>query len=107
MTERPKPRRADLLSGVTVDTAQLPPAVFGETLLSSEELARFLGVSERHLSKLRTEGTGPKFCNIGPRRIAYQFHDVCDWIQSNKRSSTSVATSWDLAIQAARRGALP
>lgn len=58
------------------------------TLLNTAQVADFLNLSTSYLNKLRLVGGGPRFVKIG-RRVAYDFADLTEWIESRKRSSTS------------------
>lgn len=58
-------------------------------LLTEKQAAEFLGFTARALQKWRIQGTGPKFVRISSRAIRYQVQDLIDWIEENKRQSTS------------------
>jgi len=51
-------------------------------------VADFLGLSERTMERLRLEGRGPAFRKFG-RRVMYQWRDVLDWADAQRRTSTS------------------
>jgi len=59
------------------------------SLLSSSELANFLGVSLATLERWRRHGEGPPFIRIGRRRIAYRPSAVRRWVEAQERSSTA------------------
>lgn len=55
------------------------------------EAARYLGLSESYLAKLRM-GTfpeiGPEFCRIGQRAIRYRKRDLDTWMASRIESAS-------------------
>jgi len=57
-----------------------------ERFLTSPEVARRLGISERSLSRLRETGGGPPFVKIG-RRVAYNPASLTDWTLRLERES--------------------
>ena len=61
----------------------LPPR-----LLSTQEAARFLGISLRTLEKHRTYGTGPTYRKVGGR-VLYTVRDLEAWTEIGARKSTS------------------
>lgn len=50
-------------------------------LLSSEELAEYLGVPVTTIYRWRCSGTGPRGFSVG-RHTKYREADVLDWIES-------------------------
>ncbi len=48
----------------------------GTQYLKEAEAARRIGVSARTLTRWRNEGTGPSFCRMGPRFVAYRDIDI-------------------------------
>ena len=59
-----------------------------DDLLSAKKAAVLLGVSERTLERLRTDGEGPKYIKFG-QTVRYQPSDLRAWIEARKRASTS------------------
>ncbi|MBN8661084.1 MAG: helix-turn-helix domain-containing protein [Candidatus Obscuribacter phosphatis] len=57
-------------------------------LLTDEELATVLNIPVRTLRNFRYRGGGPKFVKIGAS-VKYQMIDVEEWLNANKRESTS------------------
>jgi hypothetical protein len=53
-----------------------------------EPVAEFLGLSTRTLERLRLTGGGPPFRKFG-RRVLYQWRDVLEWANRQRRTSTS------------------
>ena len=63
-----------------------------DQLLSEEQIARRLGMSNSWLRKARVSGGGPKFVKIG-KRVFYRDADVEAFISDRVRNSTSEAAS--------------
>lgn len=63
-----------------------------ERFLTSPEVARRLGISERGLSRFRAEGGGPPFVKIG-RRVAYNPASLAEWIQRQEREGSAAPGS--------------
>jgi excisionase family DNA binding protein len=59
-----------------------------EGMLTTEEAARFVGLSPRTLEKRRHEGGGPRFLKLG-RLVRYRERDLEEWIARSVRVSTS------------------
>lgn len=47
--------------------------------LTSDDLARRLGVSRRSIQRLRYTGTGPEWVELWPGQIRYAIEDVISW----------------------------
>jgi hypothetical protein len=62
-----------------------------DDLLSTRELAAWLGVSTQFLEIGRSKKYGPKFVSISPRRIRYRRRDVLLWLDERTRSCTGDA----------------
>jgi predicted DNA-binding transcriptional regulator AlpA len=60
-----------------------------DDLLSTRELATWLGVSEQWCEIARHRGYGPRYVRIGPRRIRYRRADVIIFLQERRHSATS------------------
>lgn len=57
--------------------------------MRTADAARFVGLSESSLEKLRCRGDGPAFIKIGSRAVGYLVDDLDAWIASRRRHSTS------------------
>lgn len=75
-----EPRRYHLDKRAAQIAAAIPP--IDDELLSSKQLALFLGVNEQWLQKRRRNGTGPAWFALSPRRIKYKKSDVVAWLQT-------------------------
>lgn len=58
-------------------------------LLSTAEVAEMTGLAKSTLEKRRLYGLPPKFIKLGPKRVAYDPADIADWIDQQRRRSTS------------------
>lgn len=68
-----------------------------EKLFTTREAAEYLGVSEAHLQRMRSEGGGPSFCRIGKRRVGYRAGDLSTWLGNRVATSTADARERGLA----------
>jgi predicted DNA-binding transcriptional regulator AlpA len=66
-------------------TAPLLPRV-----VTAKTAARYVGLSESTLAKLRLNGNGPVYCKLG-RRVVYRPVDLEQWLQSRTTRDTSDA----------------
>jgi hypothetical protein len=60
-----------------------------DDMLTTEEVADWLGVSTQFLELLRGRGTGPGFVDISPRIKKYRREAVRQWLRSRERRSTA------------------
>lgn len=60
-----------------------------DPLLRPPEAARYLGLSASTLAKKRLDGSGPRFCKITSRLVAYRMSELCSFVENRMRSSTS------------------
>jgi predicted DNA-binding transcriptional regulator AlpA len=58
-------------------------------LLSNNEAAAYLGLSNRTLPGLRRRGGGPPYIKLGGRKVSYLKRDLDAWLESRRRLSTS------------------
>jgi excisionase family DNA binding protein len=59
-------------------------------LMTSLDVAKRLGVSERHVQRLRRNGKGPKYMRLGAEKtVRYEPTDVEEWLETQRVSSTS------------------
>jgi predicted DNA-binding transcriptional regulator AlpA len=59
-------------------------------VITAKVAARFVGLSESTLAKLRLNGNGPIYCKLG-RRVVYRPADLEQWLQSRTARDTSDA----------------
>jgi predicted DNA-binding transcriptional regulator AlpA len=51
-----------------------------DPLLTEKELSAWVGVSLPNLQRMRSNGTGPRYVQLSPRRIGYRKSDVEAWL---------------------------
>jgi len=56
-------------------------------VMTEREAARYCSLSVVHFRRLRKSQKGPRFVQLGIRRIGYRVGDLLAWLE--KRSSTS------------------
>lgn len=59
-------------------------------VVTAKVAARYVGLSESTLAKLRLNGNGPTYCKLG-RRVVYRPADLDEWLQSRTARDTSDA----------------
>jgi predicted DNA-binding transcriptional regulator AlpA len=57
-------------------------------VVTAKVAARYVGLSESTLAKLRLNGNGPTYCKLG-RRVVYRPEDLDRWLQSRTARDTS------------------
>lgn len=57
--------------------------------LRAPEAAAFVGLSSSTLAKMRLRGDGPLYSKAGPRIVIYARSDLEEWLERQKRRSTS------------------
>lgn len=57
-------------------------------ILTIEETANYLSMSQQTLADWRCDGTGPRYIKFG-RTVRYDLADIHEWLESNKRENTS------------------
>jgi predicted DNA-binding transcriptional regulator AlpA len=59
-------------------------------VITAAAAAKFVGLSESTLAKLRLNGNGPTYCKLG-RRVVYRPADLESWLQSRTTRDTTDA----------------
>jgi predicted DNA-binding transcriptional regulator AlpA len=59
-------------------------------VITATAAAKFVGLSESTLAKLRLNGNGPTYCKLG-RRVVYRPADLETWLQSRTARDTTDA----------------
>lgn len=54
-----------------------------EKIYTTEEAAKYLGVSERTLQNWRGDGKGPKYNKPTDKLVYYFETDLIDWVKNN------------------------
>ena len=57
--------------------------------LDTHNAAKYLGLSRSHLTRLRMDGTGPKFIKQNGGRVFYFVEDLDAWIKEFPRVSST------------------
>jgi predicted DNA-binding transcriptional regulator AlpA len=60
-----------------------------DELLTTRQLANWLGVSTQFLEIGRSKKYGPQFVRVGPRYIVYRRGDVLTWLKERTHASTA------------------
>jgi predicted DNA-binding transcriptional regulator AlpA len=60
-----------------------------DEMLSTVEVAAWLGMSTQWLEGARFRGFGPKYMNLGPRMVRYRRGDIIEWLRKRTHQSTS------------------
>ena len=85
MTSTPKThhidRRANTITAVDIGA--------DDELLSTKQVAAWLGVSTQFLEIGRSRGYGPRFTKISPRQVRYLRGDVMAWLRQRTHASTA------------------
>ena len=55
-----------------------------DKLMTSKEVAEYLGVSECTMYEYRALGTGPTYIRLGGRLVRYHLSDVNAWLDKQK-----------------------
>ena len=56
--------------------------------VNTKDAAIYSGSTESTLEKKRLAGTGPRYIKLG-RRVLYDLRDLDEWLDAQKRQSTS------------------
>jgi hypothetical protein len=68
------------------DLAAQGSSADADQLLSTADLARWLGTSTQFLELGRSKGYGPKFIRLAPRCIRYRRSDALAWLEERAAS---------------------
>ncbi len=69
-----------------------------DPLLSERQLCDWLGVGTATASRWRYEGTGPRFIQLGTRRLAYRKSEVERWLAERERDQGSLYEAGGAAV---------
>jgi predicted DNA-binding transcriptional regulator AlpA len=76
---------ADALVMSRTTEADMTPS----TKMRVPEAARYLGLAQSTLNKMRCFGGGPRFAKAGPRVVIYDRCDLDEWLEDRTCRSTS------------------
>lgn len=57
-------------------------------IIDKDETAKRLNISPRSLARMRTDGSGPPYVQLSPRRIGYSVPALESWVASKLTTST-------------------
>ena len=77
----------DKRAGKLLDADPAPEA--DDQLLTTREVAAYLGMSEQWVTLGRSKKYGPPFVRVGTRRLRYKKSAVRAWLESRTYSSTA------------------
>lgn len=63
--------------------------VESKMLVNERHAAEIMGISVKTAQGWRFKGDGPRFVKIGKKAIRYQICDIFEWIDQQRRQSTS------------------
>lgn len=64
--------------------------IAGSAVMNTAEAAKYVGLAEGTLEKMRVYGGGPKFLTLGSTTaVRYLIDDLDDWLETRRHSSTS------------------
>lgn len=63
------------------------PADSQERLLSTEELAEFLGITTQRIHDMRYKGIGPPAIKLGHRTLRFRLSEVEAWLEDRAEGS--------------------
>lgn len=69
----------------TTDLINLAPGKDGDDLLSTKQVAAWLGISEQWLEAARKHNYGPAWRKFGPRQIRYRRDAVLQFLEQRDR----------------------
>jgi predicted DNA-binding transcriptional regulator AlpA len=61
----------------------------------TREAARYVGLSESTLEKMRTSGRGPKFVRLGGRAVGYLVEDLDAFLDAGRGVSALLPVSFE------------
>ena len=68
-----------------------------DPLLTEKQLSAWLGVSLPSLQRMRSNGSGPHYVQLGPRRLAYRKSDVEAWLTARRVNRIGALSSVECA----------
>ena len=70
------------------DIARAADAKKGSPFLTTDQAARYVGLSRQALEKMRRQGRGPRFRKHG-RYVRYHIADLDEWSNAHRKNATS------------------
>lgn len=79
----------NITPALAANAGATPDADYWNSLLDTEQAARFCGLSHRTLAAYRGTGDGPHYHRLTARCIRYRRADLREWIESRTARSTA------------------
>ncbi len=83
-TPQPTPNPIPSCAGTSTTPARHDPAV-----MTTDEVARYLGINKKTLDRMRGRGDGPSYLRLTGKIIRYRRADIDNFIESRVRSNTA------------------
>jgi len=71
------------------DGATAPPLQTVLDVMTTEEVARYLGVNKKTLDRMRGRGDGPRYLRLTSKIIRYRRTDIEEFLVARARSNTA------------------
>ena len=94
---KPKRHHIDRRAAKLVEAEQISNDP--DQLLSTKELADWLGCSPEWCEIARHRAYGPKFVKLSPRRVRYRRGDVVKWLAGRTHQSTKEAARATMLVK--------
>lgn len=79
------------------DVAEVIAVGEADQLLSTSELAELTGTSTQFWEIARSQGSGPPFVRLSPRRVRYRRSDIVAWLRERTFAATAgYADGWKI-----------
>lgn len=74
----------------TIPDGAMPPALqAGSDVMTTEEVARYLGVNKKTLDRMRGRGDGPRYLRLTSKIIRYRRADIEEFLDAMARTNTA------------------
>lgn len=78
----------DLVTALAAEMTKQAEPASEQKYLTSQELADRLRTTREVIANWRFAGKGPRYINVGGRKVLYALNDVSEWEDKNKKRST-------------------
>ena len=66
-------------------------ALSNDIYFTTEQAAKYTGLSKSYFEKLRVRGDGPAYYKVSARKVLYKLAELEAWMATHRRHSTSEA----------------
>ncbi len=74
----------------TIAAGAMPPAPqAAPDVMTTDEVARYLGINKKTLDRLRGRGDGPRYLRLTSKIIRYRRADVEEFLETRVRTNTA------------------